>query len=408
MLMTHSYLMPVFTWLRVSLNLLFAFLVGFVIARALLGSTTGDVTAATIGVAVVLLLTYGAGGLLERQRLLENRRIAGMWLGGLTIEWLVLALISPDAIFIVFPLFFLYLHLLPTTPGVTIVVLSTVAAIFAWSAHNGWTVGAVVGPVIGAAVAVAIALGYRTLYRESEERRRLIQELMSTRQVLAEREREAGVLSERARLAREIHDTVAQGLSSIRMLLHAAERADASRPGIEHIRLARETAALNLAETRRFIEELTPVALQEQTLPGALRRLAGATGDHVAVSDRKEGGGLDVDFRVSGDVVPLPMTIETALLRVAQGALTNVVRHAHATHAAMTLTYMHDAVSLDVVDDGIGFDPLLVPSMQTTAMHRSFGLVAMRDRVEDLGGTLTVESRPGAGTAVAATFGVNA
>ncbi|MGB3306561.1 MAG: sensor histidine kinase [Thermomicrobiales bacterium] len=406
--MKHSYLIPVFTWLRVSLNLLFAFLVGFVIVRALVSSSTDDVKTVTIAVAVVLLVTYGAGGLLARQKLLENRRIAGMWLGGLTVEWLILALISPDAIFIVFPLFFLYLHLLPTTPGVAMVVLSTVAAIIAWSAHNGWTGGAVVGPTIGAAVAVAIALGYRTLYRESEERRRLIHELMSTRQELAEREREAGILSERARLAREIHDTVAQGLSSIQILLHAAERADASRPGIEHIRLARETASMNLAETRRFIEELTPVALQEQTLTGALRRLAEATRDQVAVNDRKDGSGLDVSVRISGDVVSLPMTIETALLRVAQAALTNVVRHAHARHAAMTLTYMHDAVSLDVVDDGIGFDPLLVPSVQATGMHRSFGLVAMRDRVEDLGGTLTVESRPGEGTAVAVTFGVNA
>lgn len=115
-----------------------------------------------------------------------------------------------------------------------------------------------VGPIIGAAVAVAIGLGYQALYREAAERGRLIDELMNTREELASTSRDAGKFAERERLAAEIHDTVAQGLSSIQMLLHAAERADPDSPAIRQISLARETAADSLAETRQLIAELTP------------------------------------------------------------------------------------------------------------------------------------------------------
>lgn len=213
------------------------------------------------------------------------------------------------------------------------------------------------------------------------------------------------MLSERARLAREIHDTVAQGLSSIQMLLHAAERADGDRPGIEHIRLARETAALNLAESRRFIRELTPVALEEQTLVGALHRLA-ASANLPNVLDATAGEpvpALEVTFQVVGEVVPLTMPVETALLRIAQGSLANIIQHASASRASLTLTYMEDSVSLDVVDNGVGFDE----HAASAATHRSFGLVATRERVEQLGGTFAFESQPGAGTAVAVTFEVD-
>ncbi|MEO7374226.1 MAG: sensor histidine kinase, partial [Terrimesophilobacter sp.] len=277
--------------------------------------------------------------------------------------------------------------------GFGAVLASTTVTVGTFGLHNGWGTGSVLGPLVGAVVAIAIGLGYRALYREAQERQRLIDDLIATQEELALRERDAGVLQERQRLAREIHDTVAQGLSSIQMLLHAVERDGPGAASLEHVRLARETAGANLAETRRFIRELTPAALTEHSLPGALTRLAESTSRDC----------LTVTSHLSGDAVELPMRLETALLRIAQAAIANVVQHASARRAEITLTYLDDWISLDVVDDGIGFDPKQVTAVPT--VHRtSFGLVAMHQRVEQLGGTLTIESRPGAGTAIAAAF----
>lgn len=214
-----------------------------------------------------------------------------------------------------------------------------------------------------------------------------MQELLATRGQLAATEREAGVVAERSRLAREIHDTLAQGLSSIQMLLHAAERADPERPGVEHIRLARETAAATLAEARRFIRELTPPNLDDEGLGGALRRLA---------ASQWPSQGLKVDVRVS-DTVELPMHLQTALLRIAQGAIANVIQHADASRATITLTVHHDRLSFEITDDGRGFED---PSEAATPPGRSdsFGIRATRERVEQLGGTVTIDSAPGRGT----------
>ena len=212
--------------------------------------------------------------------------------------------------------------------------------------HRGWTIAGAVGPIIGAAVAVAIGLGYQALYREAAERGRLIDELMNTREELASTSRDAGKFAERERLAAEIHDTVAQGLSSIQMLLHAAERADPDSPAIRQISLARETAADSLAETRQLIAELTPAALDGQSLADALRRIC----------ERASSPELEARSVVEGEAVRLPMPLEATLVRIAQGAVSNVLRHADATRMAVTLTYSDDTVSLDVVDNGRGFD----------------------------------------------------
>jgi signal transduction histidine kinase len=227
------------------------------------------------------------------------------------------------------------------------------------------------------------------------EREALMRELLATRGQLAATEHESGVLAERARLAREIHDTLAQGLSSIQMLLHAAERADPERAGVEHIRLARETAATNLADARRFIRELTPPELDDQGLGGVLRRLA---------ATQWAAQGLRVNVRVS-DTVELPMHLQTALLRIAQGAVANVIQHAHATTATITLAVDRDRLRFVVTDDGRGFDPDQ-PSDEHSGRSDSFGLRAARERVHQLGGNLAIDSAPGGGTTLAVELSV--
>ncbi|TFV95372.1 sensor histidine kinase [Leifsonia flava] len=384
--MAHNPLTPVFAGLRAGLHVLFVALVVLVIARAVLVPT--DSSGAVIALSVVLLVTYVFGAVLAGGIRSRGRMPRLLWLALLSAEWIVLLWLTPDAAYIVFPLFFLYLHLLGRWLGSVAIVLSTLVAIVALGVHGGWSVGGVVGPLVGAGVALLIGLGYQALAREAQQREALMAELIATRDQLAMTEHESGVLAERARLAREIHDTVAQGLSSIQMLLHAAEQADPDRPGVEHIRLARETAAANLADTRRFIRELSPPELDDQGLGGALRRLAATQWQP-----------LEVTVRVS-DAVTLPMHLQTALLRIAQGAIANVIQHADARTATIELTVDGGVLRFTIVDDGSGFD-ISQTDADSGATSDSFGLRATRERVQQLGGTLEIDSALGRGTTLA-------
>ncbi|MEV0372199.1 sensor histidine kinase [Streptomyces sp. NPDC050636] len=352
---------------------------------------------AVLTTAVALFALYAAGPSMPRLR--TSTSAAALWLAAVALVWMVLLALTPDGIWLAFPLFFVQLHLLPPRGALPAVAATTVIAIagFGWHTHT-LTAGTVIGPVLGAAVAVAVVLGYQALYRESEQRRRLIEELTAARSDLAAAEHAAGVLAERERLAREIHDTLAQGLSSIQLLLRAAERAIPERPetALGHVRHARIAAVDNLAEARRFVRALSPPDLEAGSLPAALERLCATTA---------RSSGLAVHCQVSGAPTELPTPHEVALLRIAQSALANTVQHAAAGRVELTLSYMDTEVALDVVDDGAGFIPSEVPAPGSAAVTGTgFGLAAMRARARALHGTLVVESAPGEGTAVAVTL----
>lgn len=386
--MPHSTLAPVFSGLRLGLHALLVGLTAFAVIRAFLVAAPTAVWTLLVGIAFVAV--YLGGAWAARARPLagtSGRAFPVAWALALTLLWAVMVWLSPDGAYLVFPLFFLYLHVLPGAGGVVAIVVSTGFAIFALGLHLGFSIGGVVGPVIGAGVALLIGLAYRALRNEAAEREILLDELLRTRQQLADTEREQGALAERARLAREIHDTVAQGLSSIQMLLRAAER-HAVSPGDEYLRLARETAADSLLETRQIIRELSPARL-DGGLPDALRRLG---------QEQASRGSIAVD--VAADEVDLPMSAQTALLRIAQGALSNAVRHAGASRLGVVLTAGDGTATLTVRDDGRGFDAATAVADSHEA--DSFGLQAMRERVEQLDGTLLVESAPGRGTTISA------
>ncbi|MGA5872921.1 sensor histidine kinase [Streptomyces cinereoruber] len=377
--------------LRLCLHLLMAGLLVLAAVRA--HSAAGTVAAAVTGA------VYAAGSYLPPVR--TSRRAAAVWLGVLGTSWLAMLWLTPEALWVAFPLYFLQLHLLPVRWSLPAVALTAGAAILSYVGHGAaLNPGVFIGPLLGAAVAVATVLGYQALYRESERRRRLIEELIGARAELAAAERHAGTLAERERLAREIHDTLAQGLSSIQLLLRAAERAlPPDSPAAGHIERARRAAQDNLTEARRFVRALTPSDLEHGSLAAALERLcepgAGPYGPEAGAYGPE--AGPRVRFSVSGTPVELPTPYEVALLRIAQSALANTVRHASASRAEITLSFMDASVTLDVVDDGEGFEPGSVrPSSEG-----GFGLPAMRARAESLGGTFTVESAPGQGTAVA-------
>ncbi|WP_089957210.1 sensor histidine kinase [Lentzea xinjiangensis] len=216
---------------------------------------------------------------------------------------------------------------------------------------------------------------------QSRQRKELLEENEGLHAQLLVQAHEAGVQDERHRMAGEIHDTLAQGLAGIITQLSAASSSDWER----RVAVAAELARANLAEARRSVHALRPPALDSAALPEAL--------DEVA-SGWSTVNGVPVSMTLTGSVRVMHPEVEVALLRTAQEALSNVAKHAAASRVGLTLSYMEDVVTLDVRDDGVGFD--------LTRPSSGFGLPAMRHRVHRLSGALSVESEPGAGTAISA------
>ncbi|QIQ02577.1 sensor histidine kinase [Streptomyces liangshanensis] len=202
--------------------------------------------------------------------------------------------------------------------------------------------------------------------------------------------REAGVADERRRLAAEIHDTIAQGLTGIIAQLQVVT--GTRDPDLVRAHVARATALArhSLGEARRSVQNLSPAELDADALPEALRKTV------VAWAERT---GVRAGFTVTGTEEPLHDEVASTLLRIAQEALANTARHARAGRVGVTLSYMGDEVCLDVRDDGLGFDPAALAPRSGTG---GFGLDGMRARAERVAGAVTVESGEGEGTAVSA------
>ncbi|MGW2190979.1 sensor histidine kinase, partial [Streptosporangium sp. NPDC001682] len=183
----------------------------------------------------------------------------------------------------------------------------------------------------------------------------------------------------RERLAGEIHDTLAQGFTSIIMLLQAAE---AQPDPSGHLALAVRTARENLAEARMLVTTLNPAPLDGSTLDEALRRLTNRLGEET---------GMSAGFEVHGKSRPLSAPVEVVLVRAVQEGLANVRRHADARSAAVSIAYQDGSVLLKVRDDGCGFDP---------SGAQGYGLRGMRARVEQVGGALAVTGLRGEGASL--------
>ncbi|MEV8550761.1 sensor histidine kinase [Streptomyces glaucescens] len=202
--------------------------------------------------------------------------------------------------------------------------------------------------------------------------------------------REAGVADERRRLAAEIHDTIAQGLTGIIAQLQVASSTTDPEVAREHLDRAQELARQSLGEARRSVHNLSPAALEHHTLPEALEEMVAQWSARTGVTAR---------FTVTGTEEPLHEEIAATLLRITQEALANTARHADAVRAGVTLSYMGDEVTLDIRDDGRGFSPLAVPPRTGSG---GFGLDGMRARAQRVAGTLAIESEPSQGTAISA------
>ncbi|MGC0330975.1 signal transduction histidine kinase [Streptomyces sp. SAI-170] len=371
--------------LAVVMHTAFFVLLGASLARYLARHAGDPRTPWVIALSVLLAALYVLGPALGTR--LSARRL--VWLGAVVGAWAVLVVMAPSFAWCAVPLFYTGLRTLPARAAVTLVALLTALTVGAQLKLAGWAdPNVLLAPPAVAAVATAV---FVVMERQAARQRALIDDLIRTRRELAATERREGTLAERERLAREIHDTLAQGLSSQRMLLQAADRVWDTAPDTAraHIRTAASIAESHLAEARRFVHDLTPADLAGAGgLPEALR----------AVAERESGADLTVRVHTEGTVPKLPTPVESALLRIAQGALANVREHAHADAATLTLTCLDDQIVLDVADDGRGFDP----RSEKASAARGYGLPAIRARLRQLGGTLTVESAPGEGTVLSA------
>jgi signal transduction histidine kinase len=232
------------------------------------------------------------------------------------------------------------------------------------------------------------------IIRQSLERHRLLHELEMTRHELAVAERQAGVTDERQRLAREIHDTLVQGFTSIVMHLEAAEGVLLSDNAMlqRYLDQARRTARENLIEARRLMWALQPQAFDHASLSEVLTRLTCSWSEENKIA---------ANATITGVARSLRPEIEVTLLRAAQETLANASKHARASLVTVTLSYMEDEIVLDVQDNGRGFDMEHLPASPTGEAANSFGLKALRERVAQLSGTLSIESAPGEGTTIA-------
>ena len=220
----------------------------------------------------------------------------------------------------------------------------------------------------------------------------MIDQLEAAQAELAAAKKREGVLAERQRLAQEIHDTLAQGFTSIVMHLEAAEQAlpDDLERLQKHLNEARSTARTSLDQARRVVQDLRPDLLEQHALDDAIARTAERWGEQT---------GIPIKTQVTGSPVPLHPNIEVTLLRATQESLNNVRKYAQATAVQLTLSYMPDVVILDVQDNGVGLD-----GAKPSPLGGGYGLQAMQERAANFGGEVTLESEPGEGTTVVVTI----
>ncbi|WP_077685384.1 sensor histidine kinase [Tessaracoccus aquimaris] len=354
-----------------------------------------DVPAAVIA-GVVFLAWHTAGSVVSARS--GSTTVAAWWLLGLVAVWIGATIVSAEFVWLAFLLWLLAGHLLSLGWGLALSVFVFAVVVAAPLLHHGGTsYGIVFGPLVGGVFAYGISRGYLQLLRDAAERERLVISLRSAhaemadlQDELAAAQRQSGIVAERTRISRDIHDTVAQSLSSIRLLAHAQVDGSPDPAAARTLGQIEALAGDGLGDVRRIVAALAPMELEDNALAGALQRMVDRLRDET---------GVDATLRLDDTLPILSTEVEVALLRTAQSALANVRRHADAGRVVVSLIDAGDTVRLDIIDDGSGFD---LPAWENAreAPPSSFGLRYMRDRLRELGGGLDIETAPGEGTAI--------
>ena len=358
-----------------------------------IGDGVGMPAAIISGVAI--LAWHTAGTILPSKT--RSRSLAVWWLLGFAAIWIAAVAVSAEFVWLAFLLWLLAGHLLPLKWGLLFSGFVLAVVIVAPILHHGTTNYAnIFGPLIGGIFAFGISRGYLQLLRDATERERLVASLTRAQAETAElqdelalAQRHSGAIAERARISRDIHDTIAQALSSIRLLAHAGAGRTEDPDAARTLEQVETLAGDSLADVRRIVAALAPAELEDDALASALQRML----DRI-----RDENGLQGELHVDDSMPILPTEVEVALLRTAQSALANVRLHARASRVVMSLIDADDTVRLDILDDGTGFDQ---PAWEQDAdAGSSYGLRFMRARLRELGGGLDIESTPGEGTAL--------
>ncbi|MFB7844237.1 sensor histidine kinase [Microbacterium sp. NPDC056052] len=363
--------------------------------RYLLRHGEGENAVPVLAVAAVLVVAAVLQGLVPRRGAWP-----ATWALVACVLWAALTLVAPSFGWCAVPLAFAVLQILPFWPATAAITAMTAVVIVAELRLAALFDPTLVAGPIGIAFATIVA--YRALDREARARQQLLDELTATQADLSAVQHRAGVLAERARVSREIHDSVGQDLSSINLLLQASEQGWERRPDAarEQVRAAAGMARSALDEVRRVVRDLAPGELEGAagSLPAALARVVAEAA----------GRGVDVQFRNHGTATEVPLPMASAIIRTTRGALANVAEHARATRAVVSLTAQPDELRLDIRDDGIGFDTrpsaMSARAVQRRGAGRGQGIPGMAERIAQLGGELQVESAPGEGTTLSLVF----
>ena len=386
--------------LRAAMHLAFVVLLTLGALRAI--TVDGVPALSAIGSAVLIAALYTVATLRARRRrggadlLLPSRG----WVALLLLTWVGATLVSAAFVWLAFPLFFLVLFALGRLTGPLVLLVVAAWAVLAplvVGTQDALSIGEVMGPLVGAVFSLVAHTVWRRLLEESERNRRLVIQLRAAQSELAESERRKGIAEERERLAQDLHDTLAQGLNSI-VLLSRAAGTDHPEAAADFARIE-DTARANLSDARHLVRDLADHSSQT-TLEQALR----------LVLSRAEQLGTDTRLELRSDGTARELTPESVetLQRAAQSLVANVLQHAQASRCVLTLAWWPDRVSLDVADDGRGFDPA-APLRASRDEHPTGtaggdGLRLLRSRLARAGGTVTIDSAPGEGTTVGLTL----
>lgn len=385
--MSHSQLPQILRAMRVTLHVAFAVMLGVGVVRFIV---TFDQHPAVLMMILILALMlaglYLVGTVAEMQHSKHPERfnpipLRSWWLAAILILWAGLMLSSMSFAWVSFPLFFIVLHAYRPYVAAPVILVMLFTILASSYRHGVFNTGYLLGPIIGACVATVVSILYQELRKEAEAMGNAYEELQRAQTQISLSQHRAGRLAEREKLAADVHDTLSQGFTSILLLSRSLEpHVDTS--GREALHLIEDTAQNNLQQAREFLHG-SPLGTSD--LHPALRAECHA----VERASTAVGADIDCEFEVTGEPYPLTPEVEQTLIRATQSLLSNVSFHSRCTRAKVTLAYWDSHVSLDVVDNGVGF-----------AGAYGYGLRALTERVASVRGQLTVETAVGEGCSV--------
>lgn len=421
---------------RISLHVAFALLLILGIVRSVLSGATSSSDAAThtrtwvvLALAIALGLGYLGGTVYENRAAKKQTHVGparvAVWLAGVLVLWSVVSWLDSSFVWLAFPLFFVALSVCKRGVGLVLVISMAFYVGFSLSMHTDNPSPAIwLGPILGAATACVMHWLYRLIAQIAQQQSAVIKELQGTRDALALSERAAGRTAERTRIARDIHDTLAQGFSSI-ILIARASKSGLAKGNIdrvqERIDLIETTASQNLAQAR----ELVAVFAAPEEAVNVVSALSGAVSSANATARASSVGnapGTAFELRSEVPEVLVEDSLGSTLTKSVQSLLSNVLIHAQATKCVVTLTALPEQLLVDIFDNGVGFEPEPAAVDGAARVHPApgnshretnsqtsppvgtvrggFGLKSVASRMSEVGGTMSVESEPGSGTLI--------